>query len=84
MLRTSPLSDASLGFSLGYFATDLLLLVLYYPSFGGPEMGVHHLAALASVAAAALQVGRGGAKAAGGLRARAGWGVWAMGDPRLS
>ncbi|KAL4424130.1 hypothetical protein ABPG75_001431 [Micractinium tetrahymenae] len=55
VLRTSPLSGASLGFSLGYFATDLLLLVLYYPSFGGPEMGVHHLAALASVAAAALQ-----------------------------
>lgn len=55
VLRTSPLSDASLGFSLGYFATDLLLLVLYYPSFGGAEMGVHHLAALASVAAAALQ-----------------------------
>ncbi|EFN50743.1 hypothetical protein CHLNCDRAFT_142545 [Chlorella variabilis] len=48
VLRTSPLSDAALGFSLGYFSTDLLLLVLYYPSFGGPEMAVHHLAALAS------------------------------------
>jgi hypothetical protein len=55
VLRTSPLSDAALGFSLGYFATDLLLLLLYYPSFGGPEMAVHHVAALASVAAAAFQ-----------------------------
>jgi hypothetical protein len=58
VLRTSPLSDAALGFSLGYFATDLLLLLLYYPSFGGPEMAVHHVAALASVAAAAFQVRR--------------------------
>lgn len=73
VLRTSPLSDASLGFSLGYFATDLLLLVLYYPSFGGAEMGVHHLAALASVAAAALQVGGGGLPA--GALCPACWGV---------
>ena len=55
MLRTSPVTDAALGFSLGYFATDLMLLVLYYPSFGGPEMALHHLAALASVGAAAFQ-----------------------------
>ena len=55
MLRTSPLTDAALGFSLGYFATDMMLLVLYFPSFGGPEMALHHLAALASVAAAAFQ-----------------------------
>ncbi|KAI7845956.1 hypothetical protein COHA_000502 [Chlorella ohadii] len=55
VLRTSPLSDAALGFSLGYFLTDLLLLVVHYPSFGGPEMAVHHVAALVSVAAAAFQ-----------------------------
>jgi hypothetical protein len=55
MLRTSPVTDAALGFSLGYFATDMMLLVLYYPSFGGPEMALHHLAALTSVAAAAFQ-----------------------------
>ena len=55
VLRTSPLSDAALGFSLGYFATDLLLLCLYFPHFGGPEMALHHVAALASVAAAAFQ-----------------------------
>lgn len=41
---------------LGYFATDLLLLVVHYPAFGGPEMAVHHVAALVSVAAAAFQV----------------------------
>ena len=45
MLRTSPMTDAALGFSLGYFATDMMLLVLYYPCFGGPEMALHHLAA---------------------------------------
>lgn len=55
VLRTSPLSDASLGFSLGYFATDLLLLWAYFPAFGGPEMALHHVAALTSVAAAAFQ-----------------------------
>jgi hypothetical protein len=55
MLRTSPMTDAALGFSLGYFATDMMLLVIYYPSFGGPEMALHHLAALTSVAAAAFQ-----------------------------
>ena len=59
VLRTSPLSDAALGFSLGYFATDLLLLVLHFPAFGGLEMAVHHVAALASVAAAAFQAGGG-------------------------
>lgn len=58
VLRTSPLSDAALGFSLGYFATDMLLLLVHYPAFGGPEMGVHHVAALLSVGAAALQVRR--------------------------
>jgi hypothetical protein len=55
VLRTSPLSTATLGFSLGYFATDLVLLVHYYPAFGGPEMALHHVAAIASVAAAAFQ-----------------------------
>ena len=40
ILRTSPASDAALGFSLGYFATDLVQLVLHYPAFGGVEMGV--------------------------------------------
>jgi len=46
---------------LGYFLTDLLLLVVHYPSFGGPEMAVHHVAALVSVAAAAFQVRAAGA-----------------------
>lgn len=55
VLRTSPASDAALGFSLGYFATDLLLLALHYPALGGAEMALHHAAALVSVAAAALQ-----------------------------
>lgn len=55
VLRTSPLTDAALGFSLGYFSTDLLLVLVHYPDFGGLEIAVHHVAALASLAAAAFQ-----------------------------
>jgi hypothetical protein len=54
-LRTSTETSAALGYSLGYFATDLALLVLFYPSFGGLEIAAHHVAALASVATAVLK-----------------------------
>lgn len=54
-LRASTETSAALGYSLGYFATDLVLLVLFYPSFGGVEIAAHHVAALASVATAALK-----------------------------
>lgn len=54
MLRSDAVSTATLGFSAGYFAMDLIMLVLYYPSFGTTALGVHHVAALLSVAASAL------------------------------
>lgn len=53
--RTSPLSEAALGFSLGYFFTDLLLMLYHFPVLGGVEMGLHHLVALTSIAAAVFQ-----------------------------
>lgn len=55
VLRGSRASNAALGFSCGYFITDLFMLVLYYPIFGGPAMAVHHVFSLASVAASAAQ-----------------------------
>jgi len=52
--RTSSLSFAALGLSLGYFAADLALVLLHSPALGGPEVVGHHAAALASLLVAAL------------------------------
>lgn len=52
--RTSPLSFAALGLSLGYFAADLALVLLHSPALGGPEVVGHHAAALASLLVAAI------------------------------
>lgn len=52
--RTSPLSFAALGLSLGYFAADLALVLLHSPALGGPEVVGHHAAALASLLVAAV------------------------------
>ena len=54
VLRASPTTTATLAYSAGYFITDLAMLVLYFPAFGTAAMGVHHVAALASVLASAL------------------------------
>ena len=53
-LRTSALSFAALGVSLGYFAADLALVLRHSPALGGPEVVGHHAAALASLLVAAL------------------------------
>lgn len=53
-LRTSPLSFAALGMSLGYFAADLALVLRHAPALGGPEVVAHHAAALASLLVAAV------------------------------
>ena len=47
--RTSALSFAALGLSLGYFAADLALVLLHSPALGGAEVVGHHAAALASL-----------------------------------
>lgn len=54
LYRVSDASNLALGFSLGYFVVDMALMFIYYPSMGGPEMVVHHIASLASVLRALL------------------------------
>lgn len=52
--RTSALSFAALGLSLGYFAADLALVLRHSPALGGPEVVSHHAAALLSLLVAAV------------------------------
>ncbi|XP_076956548.1 uncharacterized protein LOC143631794 [Bidens hawaiensis] len=40
--RTSALSDAILGISVGYFLTDLVMIIWTYPTLGGSEYFLHH------------------------------------------
>lgn len=47
--RHTPLSSAALGWSLGYFTLDIALVCWYFPTMGGPEMLIHHIAAFISV-----------------------------------
>lgn len=41
--RSSPLSIFTLGVSVGYFLTDLGMILWVYPSLGGMEYILHHL-----------------------------------------
>ncbi|EPS66679.1 hypothetical protein M569_08102, partial [Genlisea aurea] len=47
--RSSVSSDALLGFSLGYFLSDLAMILYYYPALGGYEYIVHHGLSLFSI-----------------------------------
>ncbi|KAG0539905.1 hypothetical protein BDA96_03G362400 [Sorghum bicolor] len=40
--RKSWLSDSMFGVSIGYFLTDLTMILLYFPSLGGKEYLLHH------------------------------------------
>ncbi|XP_021909928.1 transmembrane protein 56 [Carica papaya] len=40
--RTSTLSETILGISIGYFLSDLAMILWHYPSLGGPEYILHH------------------------------------------
>ncbi|KAK9814277.1 hypothetical protein WJX72_003292 [[Myrmecia] bisecta] len=53
MFRSTRLTQAALGTSLGYFIMDLYIVAVHYPEMGGPEMLLHHTAALLSVLASA-------------------------------
>ncbi|CAB4304425.1 unnamed protein product [Prunus armeniaca] len=53
-LQSSPLSTFALGVSVGYFLTDLGMIIWFYPALGGLEYVVHHLLSVASVAYAML------------------------------
>lgn len=52
--RTNFISDAVLGFSVGYFLSDLTYM-FQNQFLWQPEMAAHHIAALASVAAASFR-----------------------------
>lgn len=53
-LRSSTLSVSALGVSVGYFLSDLGMILWRYPSLGGMEYVVHHLISLMSVTYAML------------------------------
>lgn len=40
--RTSIMSDTALGISLGYFVSDLAMILWNYPALGGMEYVLHH------------------------------------------
>ncbi|ERN14828.1 hypothetical protein AMTR_s00032p00113970 [Amborella trichopoda] len=49
-VRSSPLSDFAMGVSVGYFLSDLGMIIWLYPSLGGMEYVVHHLLSVVAVA----------------------------------
>lgn len=42
VFRSSPLSTFGLGVSVGYFLSDLAMILWLYPSLGGMEYVIHH------------------------------------------
>ncbi|KAL3332582.1 hypothetical protein AABB24_032919 [Solanum stoloniferum] len=56
IMRSSTLSTSVLGVSVGYFLTDLAMILWFYPSLGGMEYLVHHLLSLVALSYAMLTV----------------------------
>ncbi|KAM3269928.1 TLC domain-containing protein 4-B isoform X1 [Capsicum chacoense] len=54
IMRSSTLSTFVLGVSMGYFLTDLAMILWFYPSLGGLEYLVHHLLSMVAVTYAML------------------------------
>ncbi|KAJ6796598.1 transmembrane protein 56-like [Iris pallida] len=52
--RSSNISTFALGVSVGYFITDLVMIVWLYPLIGGMEYVCHHILSLVAVAYAML------------------------------
>ncbi|XP_038899443.1 LOW QUALITY PROTEIN: TLC domain-containing protein 4-like [Benincasa hispida] len=52
--RSSTISTFGLGVSVGYFITDLGMILWFYPAIGGMEYVIHHLLSLVAVAYAML------------------------------
>jgi len=48
LYRSSPLSTATLNFSVGYFLSDIIMFMFYFPH-GTLAMNIHHVCALTSV-----------------------------------
>ncbi|ESW18249.1 hypothetical protein PHAVU_006G025300 [Phaseolus vulgaris] len=49
-VRSSSLSTFALGASVGYFVSDLGMILWFFPSLGGYEYVIHHLLSLVAVA----------------------------------
>ncbi|KAI5597220.1 hypothetical protein POPTR_002G056600v4 [Populus trichocarpa] len=49
-LQSSALSTFALGVSVGYFISDLGMIIWFYPSLGGMEYVIHHFLSMISVA----------------------------------
>ncbi|KAK6116329.1 hypothetical protein DH2020_049956 [Rehmannia glutinosa] len=54
ILQSSTLSTCALGVSVGYFLSDLGMIIWRYPSLGGMEYVIHHLLSLIGVTYAML------------------------------
>jgi len=52
--RKSWLSDAMFGVSLGYFLTDLAMILRYFPRLGGKEYLLHHGLSMYAISLALL------------------------------
>ncbi|XP_015949395.1 uncharacterized protein LOC107474271 isoform X2 [Arachis duranensis] len=52
--RSSTFSNSVLGISVGYFLTDLAMILWYYPALGGIEYILHHGLSLFSIIQALL------------------------------
>ncbi|KAG6783951.1 hypothetical protein POTOM_009633 [Populus tomentosa] len=48
--QSSALSTFALGVSVGYFISDLGMIIWFYPSLGGMEYVIHHFLSMISVA----------------------------------
>ncbi|KQK09939.1 transmembrane protein 56 [Brachypodium distachyon] len=48
-LRSSNISNFTLGVSVGYFITDLAMILWVYPKLGGLEYLLHHILSLVSI-----------------------------------
>ncbi|GMY10389.1 TLC domain-containing protein 4-B-like isoform X1 [Fagus crenata] len=47
--RTSTLSDTLFGISLGYFLSDLAMILWHFPALGGLEYVLHHVLSMFSI-----------------------------------
>eukprot|EP00250_Pteridium_aquilinum_P004522 c14722_g1_i1 orf=148-954(+) len=50
VFRSSIFSQVILGVSIGYFISDLAMIMWFYPALGGKEYVLHHLLSMSSLA----------------------------------
>lgn len=50
VFRSSIFSQAILGVSIGYFLSDLAMILWFYPALGGKEYVLHHLLSMSALA----------------------------------